>query len=108
MLGKPRIRLDNLKTSMRFPCVGLNSFIDSINLYHRDHTGELENTIVLMLDSLRYQFYSYRQSSSFYGEQCAALYRKSVVSRLNGKYTERYGRTLHDFQMLCFICLCVR
>ena len=32
MLGKPRIRLNNLKTSLRFPCLGLNPIIDSINL----------------------------------------------------------------------------
>ena len=32
MLGKPRIRLNNLKTSLRCPCLGLNSIIDSINL----------------------------------------------------------------------------
>ena len=32
MLGKPRIRLNNLKTSPRFPCLGLNPIIDSINL----------------------------------------------------------------------------
>ena len=31
MLGKPRIRLNNLKTSLRFPCLGLNPIIDSIN-----------------------------------------------------------------------------
>ena len=29
MLGKPRI--NNLKTSLRFPCLGLNPIIDSIN-----------------------------------------------------------------------------
>ena len=32
MLGKPRIRLNNLKTSLKFPCIGLNPIIDSINL----------------------------------------------------------------------------
>ena len=32
MLGKPHIRLNNLKTSLRFPCLGLNPIIDSINL----------------------------------------------------------------------------
>ena len=31
MLGKPRIRLNNLKTSLRFPCLGLNPIIDSIS-----------------------------------------------------------------------------
>ena len=31
-LGKPRIRLNNLKTSLRFPCLGLNPIIESINL----------------------------------------------------------------------------
>ena len=30
MLGKPRIGLNNLKTSLRFPCLGLNPIIDSI------------------------------------------------------------------------------
>ena len=35
MLGKPRIRLNNLKTSLRFPCLGLNPIIDSINLVIR-------------------------------------------------------------------------
>ena len=34
MLGKPRIRLNNLKTIPRFPCLGLNPIIDSINLAH--------------------------------------------------------------------------
>ena len=33
MLGKPCIRLNNLKTSLRFPCLGLNPIIDSINLF---------------------------------------------------------------------------
>ena len=32
MLGKLRIRLNNLKTSLRFPCLGLNPIIDSIIL----------------------------------------------------------------------------
>ena len=32
MLGKPRIRLNNLKTGLRLPCLGLNPIIDSINL----------------------------------------------------------------------------
>ena len=32
MLGKPRIRLNNLKTSLIFPCLDLNPIIDSINL----------------------------------------------------------------------------
>ena len=32
MLGKPRIRLNNLKTSLRFSCLGRNLIIDSINL----------------------------------------------------------------------------
>ena len=32
MLGKPRIRINNLKTSLRLPCLGLNPIIDSINL----------------------------------------------------------------------------
>ena len=31
MLGKPRIRLNNLKTSLRFPCLGFNPIIDSIS-----------------------------------------------------------------------------
>ena len=31
MRGKPRIRLNNLKTSLRFPCLGLNPIRDSIN-----------------------------------------------------------------------------
>ena len=30
MLGKPRIRLNNLKTSLRLPCLGLNPIIDSV------------------------------------------------------------------------------
>ena len=33
MLGKPRLRLNNLKTSLRFPCRGLNPIIDSVNGY---------------------------------------------------------------------------
>ena len=37
MLGKPRIRLNNLKTSLRFPCLGLNPIIDSINPNAADH-----------------------------------------------------------------------
>ena len=32
MIGKPRKRLNNLKTSLTIPCLGLNSIIDSINL----------------------------------------------------------------------------
>ena len=32
MRGKPCIRLNNLKTSLRFPCRGLNPIIDSISL----------------------------------------------------------------------------
>ena len=32
VLFKPRIRLNNLKTNLRFPCLGLNPIIDSINL----------------------------------------------------------------------------
>ena len=31
MPGKPRIRLNNLKTSLRFPCLGLNPIIDSVS-----------------------------------------------------------------------------
>ena len=31
MLGKPRIRLNNLKTSLKFPCIGLNPIIDFIS-----------------------------------------------------------------------------
>ena len=30
MLGKPRIRLNNLKTRIRFPCLGLNPIRDFI------------------------------------------------------------------------------
>ena len=33
MLGKPGIRLNNLKTSLRFPCLGLNPIIHSIILF---------------------------------------------------------------------------
>ena len=32
MLCKPRIRLNNLKNSLRFPCLGLNRILVSINL----------------------------------------------------------------------------
>ena len=32
LLGKPRIRLNNLKTLLRFPCLCLNPIIDSIIL----------------------------------------------------------------------------
>ena len=32
MLDKPRIRLNNLKTSLKFLCPGLNPIIDSISL----------------------------------------------------------------------------
>ena len=32
MLGKPHIRLNNLKTNLRFPCLGFNPIIDSISL----------------------------------------------------------------------------
>ena len=34
MLGKPRIRLNNLKNSLRFLCLGLSPIIDSINLHY--------------------------------------------------------------------------
>ena len=37
MLGKPRIRLNNLKTSLGFPCLGLNPIIDSINPMDEDN-----------------------------------------------------------------------
>ena len=33
MQGLPSIRLNNLKTSLRFPCLGLNPIIDSINIH---------------------------------------------------------------------------
>ena len=33
MLDKPRIRLNNLRTSPRFPCLGLNPIIDANNLF---------------------------------------------------------------------------
>ena len=39
MLGKPRIRLNNLKTSLRFPCLGLNPIIDSISHQLLDWQG---------------------------------------------------------------------
>ena len=32
LLGKPQIRLNDLKTSLRTPCPGVNPIIDSINL----------------------------------------------------------------------------
>ena len=35
MLGKPRIRLNNLETSLIFPCLGLNPIIDSTSLPHQ-------------------------------------------------------------------------
>ena len=38
MLGKPRIRQNKLNTSLRFPCLGLNPIIDSINLSDRKAT----------------------------------------------------------------------
>ena len=41
MLDKPRIRLKNLKTSPRFPCLGLNPIIDSIILYFNSDNGTL-------------------------------------------------------------------
>ena len=31
MLGKPRIRLNDLKTSLRFPCLGLHPIVDSVS-----------------------------------------------------------------------------
>ena len=37
MLGKPPIRLNNLKTSLRFTCLGLNPIIDSIILWTTKH-----------------------------------------------------------------------
>ena len=41
MLGKPRIRLNNLETCLRFPCLGLDPIIDSINLiYHKTFSNE--------------------------------------------------------------------
>ena len=41
MLGKPRIRLNNLKTGLRFPCLGLNPVIDSISLIAESHMADL-------------------------------------------------------------------
>ena len=35
MLGKPHIRQNNLKTSLRFPCLGLNAIKDSISPENR-------------------------------------------------------------------------
>ena len=32
MLGKSRITLNNLKTSLRFPCLGLNPIVDCISV----------------------------------------------------------------------------
>ena len=37
ILGKPRLRLNNPKTSLRFPCLGLNPIIDSINILIKSH-----------------------------------------------------------------------
>ena len=44
MLGKPRIRLNNLKTSLKIPRLGLNPITDSIiphNNIHQDASVEL-------------------------------------------------------------------
>ena len=51
MLGKPRIRLNNLKTSLRFPCLGLNPIIDSINLFQDLETLSKELVRLSKLDS---------------------------------------------------------
>ena len=45
MLGKSHIRLNNLKTSLRFPCLGLNPIIDSISL-----TFTYTNIVILMVN----------------------------------------------------------
>ena len=37
MLGQPSIRLNNTKTSLIFPCLGLNVIIESINLQATDY-----------------------------------------------------------------------
>ena len=53
MLGKPRITLNNLKTSLRFPCLGLNSIIDSINLPLLSLTQKLTKNIFKHSDTLQ-------------------------------------------------------
>ena len=40
-LGKPRIRLNNLKINLRFLCLGLNFIIDSINLSAYRHETKI-------------------------------------------------------------------
>ena len=35
--GKPHLRLNNLKTSLRFPCLGLNPIIDSIYIITEEY-----------------------------------------------------------------------
>ena len=46
MLGKPRIRLNNLKTSLRFPCLCINPIIDSISL--TEYTINPNQLLILM------------------------------------------------------------
>ena len=52
MLGKARIRLNNLKTSLRFPCLGLNPIIDSINLMFDNNQSCWLQCIYLILKEL--------------------------------------------------------
>ena len=39
MLGKPRIRQNNLKTSLRFPCLGLNPIMILLIMYYFSDGG---------------------------------------------------------------------
>ena len=54
MLGKPRIRLNNLKTNLKFPCLCLNPIIDSISLAHglRQLTRDINSGVSFLKNDL--------------------------------------------------------
>ena len=52
MRGKPCIRLNDLKPSLRFPCQGLDPFIDSINLVYSIRIAVLNPFLSLPYPSL--------------------------------------------------------
>ena len=80
MLGKPRIRLNNLKTSLIFPCFGLNPIIESINL-----NGQFlsSTSAVKVHDSQAYRNIGMtRERISFTFDPWVCFYRSRLASAL--------------------------
>ena len=53
--AKPRMRLYDLKTYLRFPCPGLNTFIDSISLSlpERNCPFQIDTELQILLRKVR-------------------------------------------------------